>query len=122
MVLLCHGYSGKVILAPGFPPFLGSLPSVPLTAVPCPRLPLWTAGPVRDPVSAKPLGLGSEVGAGPPPAWLGLQGKANLLVEPGGFHIARVVVLDPAEEPDPLLGPLDFQWGRREGWGGMGAG
>ena len=77
---------------------------------------------MRDPVSAKPLGLGSEAGAGPPPAWLGLQGKANLLVEPAGFHVVHVVVLDPAEEPDPLLGALDFQWGRREGWGGMGEG
>ena len=66
-----------------------------------------------DPVSAKPLGLGFAAGAG-----RGLQGKANLLVEPGGFHVLLIVVLDPAEDPDPFLCPLDFQWGRREGWGG----
>lgn len=81
-----------------------------------------------DPVSANPLGLGSGADAtsppppSTPPAWLGLQGKANLLVEPGGFHVLDVKVLDLAEDPDPLLGPLDFQWGRREGWGGKGEG
>ena len=50
------------------------------------------------------------------PSLLGLQGKANLLVEPAGLHVLHVVVLDLAEEPDPFLCPLDFQWGRREGW------
>lgn len=52
---------------------------------------------------------------GPFSAWLGLQGKADLLVEPGGFHVLRIVVLDLAEDPNSLLSPLDFQWGRREG-------
>lgn len=51
---------------------------------------------------------------GPFLAWLGLQGKASLLVEPGGFHVLHVVVLDLAEDPDSLLSPLDFQWRCRE--------
>lgn len=50
------------------------------------------------------------------PSLLGPQGKGSLLVEPGGLHVLDVVVLDLAEEPDPFLRPLDFQWGRREGW------
>lgn len=68
-----------------------------------------------DPVSANPLGLGSGAGAELPPAWRGPWGQADLLVEPGSLHVLHVVVLDLAEDPDPLLGPLDFQWGRREG-------
>lgn len=56
------------------------------------------------------------------PAWLGLWGKADLLVEPGGFHVLHVVVLDLAEDPDPFLSPLDFQWSCREGWGDRGEG
>ena len=66
-------------------------------------------------VSAKPLGLGS--GRVLAPSLLGLQGKVNLLVEPGGLHVLHVVVLNLAEEPDPFLRPLDFQWGCRESWG-----
>lgn len=42
------------------------------------------------------------------------KGKANLLVEPSGLHVLHVVVLDLAEEPDPLLSPLDFQGGCRK--------
>lgn len=40
--------------------------------------------------------------------------KADLLVEPSGLHVLHMVVFDLAEEPDPLLSPLDFQWRCRE--------
>lgn len=81
-----------------------------------------------DAVSASSLGLGSGADAAGPlapltsPAGLGLQEKANLLVEPGGFHVLDIVVLDLAEDPDSFLGPLEFQRGCREGWGGKGEG
>lgn len=49
-----------------------------------------------------------------PSNWQGLWGVANLLVGPSGLHVIHIVVFDFAEEPDPLLRPLDFQWGCRE--------
>lgn len=48
------------------------------------------------------------------------MGRVHLLVEPGGFHVVHVVVLDLAEDPDALLGSLDLQWSRGEGCRGRG--
>jgi hypothetical protein len=86
---------------------------------------LWKSVP-----SAHPLGLGPVGGLGrgkrrripkaqtlEPSNWRGLQGMANLLVEPRRLHVVHVVVFDLAEEPDALFSPLDFQWGCRESWG-----
>ena len=110
-----YGDTGKMFPAPGCPPSLGSLPSVPLTAVPF-------SGSLCGPG----VGVGGWSLPSPwdwargrvlAPSLLGLQGKANLLVEPGGLHVLHVVVLDLAEEPDPFLRPLDVQWGCRESWG-----
>lgn len=65
--------------------------------------------------SADPLGL-SWGRCWAPSSLARAPGQGDLLVEPGGFHVLHVVVLDLAEDPDPLFSPLDFQRGRREDW------
>lgn len=100
-----NGPTTQVPTFPGVAPFFSSL-------FPTPSVDNRTSGRPCLPTSWDRAGAG----AGPLPAWLGLQDKAFLLVEPGGFHVLHIVVLDLAEDPDPLFSPLDFQWGRREGW------
>lgn len=95
---------------PGEPPFCAS-DSCSLLG-----LPLWTGGGGVG-VWSLPNPWDWARGRVLAPSLLGLQGKVNLLVEPGGLHVLHVVVLNLAEEPDPFLCPLDFQWGCRESWG-----